>query len=136
MDTNQPVPLFVYGTLLADEIVERVIGRQPRTAPAVLSGYACYYVRGATFPGIIREKPGRVEGRIITDLSQMENNRLDSYEDPFYLRTRVKVRVDEQLLQAETYVIPQEKKNLLSSQLWTWDEFERKYLEDFRAALG
>lgn len=128
--------LFVYGTLLSDAIVEKIIGRVPEAVTAVLPGFACYYVKGATFPGIIREVGGQVRGKILTGLTQREIGRLDDYEDDFYIRMEVGLSVDGEETSAQAYIVPDEAKNFLTSHVWTWEDFERNFLDEYRRRLG
>ena len=45
--------VFVYGTLMADEVVRALIHRVPRARPAVVSGYRRHALRGQVFPGTV-----------------------------------------------------------------------------------
>lgn len=56
---------FVYGTLLADEVVKTLIHRIPPSRPAVLSGFSRYKVRGQLYPAVVPCKPeSRVHGKV------------------------------------------------------------------------
>ena len=125
------LPLFVYGSLLSDEVVELVIGRVASSESAVLQDHACYYVSGATFPGIIQEPGKATSGRLLLELSESEIQALDQYEDLFYQRLGVRVRTSTGERAAMAYVVPDEQCRVLSSQPWTWEEFQRDHLWDY-----
>jgi len=127
--------LFVYGTLLCPEIQEMVIGRVPASSPAILKGYGCYFVRDATFPGIIRHEGGKVEGRVLSELTPEELQRLDAYEDDFYDRLEVEVVCQEKRHLTMAYVVPGECESLLTSREWTREVFESEYLNDYLKRL-
>eukprot|EP00803_Ostreobium_quekettii_P003317 evm.model.scf_317.9 EVM.evm.TU.scf_317.9 scf_317:88290-88472(-) len=56
--------LFVYGTLLADEVVAPLLRRVPESRPAVLRGYRRHAIRGRVYPALARGGPDdAVEGR-------------------------------------------------------------------------
>lgn len=58
---------FVYGTLMAEEVVKVLIKRMPVNKPAVLRGYTRYCVRGQVFPAIVPtpELPdAKVQGKV------------------------------------------------------------------------
>lgn len=48
-----PGTAFVYGTLMADEVVRVLINRVPTTRPATLHGYRRYRIKNAVYPAIL-----------------------------------------------------------------------------------
>ncbi|MEM6885351.1 MAG: gamma-glutamylcyclotransferase family protein [Verrucomicrobiota bacterium] len=131
---NQP-PLFVYGSLLSDDVVELVIGRVAQSEVAVLSDFACYYVAGVTFPGIIHQAGAKTEGRLLLELQEHEIQALDQYEDTFYQRIDVQVRTRSRVEEAMAYVVPEVHHEVMSDQHWTWKEFQRLHLTDYVARM-
>ncbi len=61
-----PGHAFVYGTLMADEVVSLLIRRVPKAQPAVLSGYKRYRVKGQVFPAILpaASEPSKLQGKV------------------------------------------------------------------------
>jgi gamma-glutamylcyclotransferase (GGCT)/AIG2-like uncharacterized protein YtfP len=56
---------FVYGTLMADEVLRLLISRVPPSAPATLPGYARHRVKGQVFPAIVPATPqDTVRGKV------------------------------------------------------------------------
>jgi gamma-glutamylcyclotransferase (GGCT)/AIG2-like uncharacterized protein YtfP len=56
---------FVYGTLMAPEVLNLLIKRVPESRAATLKGYARYRVKGQVFPAIIPSMPeSKVAGRV------------------------------------------------------------------------
>lgn len=56
---------FVYGTLMADEVVKLLINRVPPSRPATLSGFRRYRVQGQLFPAIVPASPeDTVSGKV------------------------------------------------------------------------
>jgi len=127
--------LFVYGSLLSPEVLKLVIGRVAAVELAVLEGYACYYVAGATFPAIIQEAGAMTHGKLLTGLSKNEIAALDRYEDTFYQRLPVVVKSDPASIIAMAYVVPETFRHVLSSKKWTWDEFKKDHLADYIARM-
>ncbi|KAJ5134513.1 disease resistance protein Aig2 [Penicillium atrosanguineum] len=99
--------LFFYGTLMAPQVLHRVIhGRgepEPwqkamlRFQPAVLLGYRRHRVRGADYPGIVPASEATtrtsVRGTLVSGLTDGDVHRLDMYEGDEYTRDPVTVRV-------------------------------------------
>ncbi|KAL4742104.1 hypothetical protein BDV11DRAFT_181569 [Aspergillus similis] len=118
--------LFFYGTLMAPQILHRVIHGSPtpqqwqkdllQFRPAVLHGYRRHRVRGADYPGIIRESestqnaptdgsgsatekaalpsgPASVLGSVVSGLTDGDVHRLDIFEGTEYRREKVSVRI-------------------------------------------
>ncbi|KAL6051567.1 putative gamma-glutamylcyclotransferase [Balamuthia mandrillaris] len=104
--------VFVYGSLMASEVVETILGRVPPTHDATLHNFRRYSIRGRVYPAILplsRRPPSLVEegeedqrfsnapthvpGKLITDLSPLELEIFDSFEDDEYVRESVTVRL-------------------------------------------
>ena len=63
-----PGNAFVYGTLMAEEVVSLLLKRVPPAKPARLVGFSRYKVKGQVFPAIVPTGPqyevsGKVRGR-------------------------------------------------------------------------
>jgi gamma-glutamylcyclotransferase (GGCT)/AIG2-like uncharacterized protein YtfP len=83
--------VFVYGTLLREDIQRKVIGRVPASEPATLNGYR----RPRMFDRpVIRPAPNaQVDGRILKLLKRRQLHQVDRYEGREYRRKRVRVRL-------------------------------------------
>ena len=79
--------VFVYGTLLDDEVRAIVLGRSAPAGPpvaAVLAGFRRVPVAGHSFPALIADPRGRVEGVVVAGLGAAEAARLSYFEGPEY----------------------------------------------------
>jgi hypothetical protein len=80
MRVTQTTCLFVYGTLMAEEVLTPLIGRVPTQRVATILGFSRGCVRGEAFPAVLRSGPDdRVEGVLIEDLLPRELRALDYY---------------------------------------------------------
>jgi hypothetical protein len=90
----RPAPLFVYGTLLFDEVARVLIGRDPGRQPASVPGWRVAPLIGATYPALVPAAdspaaggtpahPG-APGELLTDLTWAERRVIDDYEGPGY----------------------------------------------------
>ncbi|KAH8805973.1 AIG2-like family-domain-containing protein [Xylogone sp. PMI_703] len=114
---------FFYGTLMAPEVLYRVIygsSRVPpefasraadlKIAPALLRDYCRHRVIDCDYPGIIPEKGHTVRGTYVTGLTDVDIWRLDLFEGSEYDRRTVKVALLEgegeagNEVEADTYV--------------------------------
>ena len=84
--------LFVYGTLLLDDVVSALIGRIPHHQHAVAPGLRVVCLPQRVYPGLIRDQ-GEAVGKIFTDLTDAEWTTLDAFEDVAYTLTPVRVRL-------------------------------------------
>jgi hypothetical protein len=55
---------FVYGTLMAPEVLKVLIARVPPLRPATLKGHMRCRVRGEVFPAIIPDAASEVRGQV------------------------------------------------------------------------
>ena len=99
------VNLFVYGTLLSEEIRSSVLQRDFSTCEAELTGFKRIIpTRG--YPYIIPDINERIRGLLLRDLDSLTMARLDEYEEEgiLYHRRSVTVRVGTNSIPSEVYV--------------------------------
>jgi gamma-glutamylcyclotransferase (GGCT)/AIG2-like uncharacterized protein YtfP len=103
--------LFVYGTLLFDEVVQWVTGRTVDSVRGTLRGFTRHSIKRGNriepYPAILPNPRGEVEGRILLSLDEGAMGRIDAYEmdPPEYQQQLVSVScVDGRVLAASTYV--------------------------------
>lgn len=124
--------LFVYGTLLADEVLQRLLNRVPPTKPASLTGYARYGIKGQVFPAIIKSTPtSSVHGKVLLELTPDEIQTLDDYEDEEYVKETVfPVLEDGVRLEAQVYVWRDDLRHLLEGE-WNYDAWRLAHLSSW-----
>lgn len=86
---------FFYGTLLDHDVMALVIGRRlPPSAfsPATLRGRVRRRAKGVSYPILVREPGGTVEGAVVGGLTGRDVERLATYEGPRYRIAPLKVR--------------------------------------------
>ena len=88
--------LFVYGTLMDEDVLRRVIGRPVPSAQigvAFVDGYRRVYVKDTYFPILVPAEGGAVEGRLITGLGAEAVERLTRFEGRQFQLKRLPVRL-------------------------------------------
>ena len=119
-----PTHLFIYGSLLFDDVFEAVTGVRLQSQPATLREFGRYRVAGASYPAIVPEAGASTTGAIILDVDLATIAALDRFEGDMYERCRVQVmlpaggRVD-----AETYVFVESARRHLTGDPWKPEEF-------------
>lgn len=111
--------LFTYGTLMDPAVWARVARENCVTRHATLAGYEARALSGVTFPGLI-EAPGAItEGLLYLNVSREAIDRLDAYEDNFYMRVPVPVLLDDgTALEAEVYVMMPDQRAIVLPERW------------------
>ncbi|KAM7464203.1 hypothetical protein LguiA_032324 [Lonicera macranthoides] len=96
--------VFVYGSLLADDVVRALLNRIPHSSPAVLNDL--YSIKGRVYPAILPVEKKKVNGRVLLGITDPELNILDAFEDFEYERRIVDVSLmgRSENLQANAYV--------------------------------
>jgi gamma-glutamylcyclotransferase (GGCT)/AIG2-like uncharacterized protein YtfP len=85
---------FVYGTLMADEVLRLLLRRVPLSRAAAVQGLKRCRVRGQVFPAVVSAPPeASVRGRVLLGLSPREVEILDVYEAEEYRRERVRATI-------------------------------------------
>lgn len=112
--------VFVYGTLLIPDIMREVTGRQYAGMPASLPDYRRYRLRDRSYPGVVAEAGGRVDGMLF-EMGPVALAALDRYEDPCYERRLLDVELENEVRQAYVYVIPDSCRHLIEFRDWDLD---------------
>ncbi|XP_016494827.1 AIG2-like protein D [Nicotiana tabacum] len=124
--------VFVYGSLLADDVVHALLKRVPPSNPAILHNYHRFSIKGRVYPAILAVENKKVTGKVLLDVTVPELNILDIFEDVEYERTTVDVSLmdSSKTLQAETYVwVDKRDPNLYGE--WDFEEWKQLHKGDF-----
>ncbi|KAF5754008.1 putative gamma-glutamyl cyclotransferase [Helianthus annuus] len=124
--------VFVYGSLLADDVVQVLLNRVPQVSPAILNGYHRFSIKGRDYPAILPVENKKVTGRVLTGLSATELDILDMYEDDKYDKRVVDVSLLDasEVLQAYAYVWGNSTDPDLYGE-WDFEEFKESKLKDY-----
>ena len=99
MPSQEPIHLFVYGTLTDPERVTALTGKQFEWVDATLSGFEC--VTSSLGYPFIRPKSGAVvQGILLLNIDPLSLVKLDAYEDEGDLYRRQSVVVERQRVAA------------------------------------
>jgi gamma-glutamylcyclotransferase (GGCT)/AIG2-like uncharacterized protein YtfP len=102
------VALFLYGTLMDVDVMAKVLDRAfagRELTPAALPGWRRIAVRNASYPVILPDPSGRVEGRLFARPSARDLARIRHFESEEYLPARVRVELaDGHAVPAEAFV--------------------------------
>nr|GEX59600.1 hypothetical protein [Tanacetum cinerariifolium] len=71
--------VFVYGSLLADDVVRVLLHRVPTNSPATLHGL--FSVKGRVYPAILPVENKKITGRVLLGITAPELDILDKFED-------------------------------------------------------
>ena len=124
--------MFFFGTLMDAEVLTTVLGRLPpiqdREA-AFVRGWRRVFVAGRTYPMLVPLATGRVEGLLVSGLSDREYERLSFYEGWEYVTAPVSVRtLSGRAVETEMFTCPDG--NLADNRDWKQDLWQRKHKAD------
>lgn len=130
--------LFVFGTLLIDDIVMALLGTVPQRACATLHGYRRGNIvipgRIGKGPAILASAHSQVAGDVLMDLTPAQVQVLDLFESvsPGYQRVEGSVETASGgPCVASFYASTSEIAEFVSAEDWTIHAFKRDYLEDY-----
>ena len=122
--------LFVYGTLVAPEVIQTLLGRLPKRSAARLEGFVRHPVKEQWFPGLISSSKHITKGVLYCDLMPQEMKRLDWFEDSEYERRDVTVCLEDgSQRQTQVYVWTNPHAELDLSQEWSYENFREQFLD-------
>ncbi|KAJ6373378.1 hypothetical protein OIU76_027672 [Salix suchowensis] len=88
---NQVHNVFVYGSLLADDVVRALLSRIPQSSSAILNGHHRFSIKGRVYPAILPVENKKVTGKVLQGITDLELYILDEFEDVEYERVTVDV---------------------------------------------
>jgi gamma-glutamylcyclotransferase (GGCT)/AIG2-like uncharacterized protein YtfP len=117
--------VFVYGTLMAPQVLKVLLSRVPdMLVPAVLPNYRRHPVKDNVFPGIIPCSRGSAtKGLLLQGLSENELKILDWFEGDEYVRREVKVMCDLIPHETQCYIWSNPVTDLDHGREWDYDDF-------------
>ncbi|PIN23854.1 hypothetical protein CDL12_03422 [Handroanthus impetiginosus] len=124
--------VFVYGSLLADDVVRVLLNRVPPSSPAVLPNYQRFSIKGRVYPAIVPAENKKVTGRVLLDITPPELHILDEFEDVEYERTTADVLLKDgsEKLQAYAYVWENKTDPDLYGE-WVFEDWKVLHMEGF-----
>ena len=128
--------LFVYGTLLFDEVWNEIVGSSRNKKLAKAHGWTRYYINNKLYPGLRYSEDSVVEGLLINDLTQQHWSKLDKFEDDLYTRKLIEVILENNTrVRCHAYIVEQTAYKYLSSVPWEPEKFKQVELEKFMCEL-
>ena len=130
---NIQYSVFFYGTLRSSQVREAVLGKDIGTKmmdTATLKKYKVFKVKDAHYPLIkyTNNKKDIVYGIIAKKLSYNQIITLDKFEGKNYFRQFIKVKANNNILDAQIY---SPKANLISSEPWDYDDWYKNDMKKF-----
>uniref|UniRef100_A0A0D3F0J6 Putative gamma-glutamylcyclotransferase n=1 Tax=Oryza barthii TaxID=65489 RepID=A0A0D3F0J6_9ORYZ len=124
--------VFVYGTLMAEEVVRVLIGRSPSSSPAVLPNYQRFSIKRRVYPAILPVDGKEVSGKVFKGITDRELNVLDIFEDEEYVKRTVEISLTDtsEKLLAYAYIWGNQDDPDLYGE-WDFEEWKRVHLEDY-----
>jgi gamma-glutamylcyclotransferase (GGCT)/AIG2-like uncharacterized protein YtfP len=117
--------LFVYGTLVLDDVVRALIDRIPHYQDATAPGWQVVRLPERIYPGLVPGQ-GEANGKVFTDLTDAEWTTLDAFEDTAYTLAAVRV-----LLPLETEALAYTWRGKYVDAPWSTTDFSRDELADY-----
>ena len=116
---------------------ERVVRGRYRSAQASLAGHARFEIANETYPGMIADAAGTVDGLIYFDVDAGDIAALDAFEGREYVRQSLRAQLaGGELVPVDTYIylLPQR----LSALPWRPESFQmQRFMESYcRDKLG
>ncbi|XP_041019386.1 AIG2-like protein D [Juglans microcarpa x Juglans regia] len=124
--------VFVYGSLLADDVVKVLLKRVPPSSSAILHGFHRFSIKGRVYPAILPVENKKVTGKVLSGITNPELYILDAFEDVEYERRTVEVSLMDisEKLQAHTYVWSDKNDPDLHGD-WVFEEWKQVHMDDF-----
>ncbi|VVB08881.1 unnamed protein product [Arabis nemorensis] len=124
--------VFVYGSLMADDVVRLLLNRVPPTSSAILPDFHRFSIKGRVYPAILPVQADKVHGKVLFGITDDELYLLDEFEDIEYERENVQVLLPDssEKLETKTYVwAKKDDPDLYGT--WEFEEWKQLHMEGF-----
>lgn len=127
-----PHSVFVYGTLMAEEVVRVLLGRVPPSSPAILPNHHRFSIKGRVYPAILPVDSNKVAGKVFKSITNRELTVLDIFEDEEYVRTTLEISLPDtsETLLTYAYIWGNEDDPDLYGE-WDFEEWKKVHLKDY-----
>lgn len=123
--------IFVYGSLMYDEVWYKIVQGFHQKIKAEIVGYKRLKIKNADYPGLITGE-GIVEGLVWLNVSQSNIDKLDLFEGEFYQRVEdIATDINNNKLVVDFYLIQDSYLSILEDVEWDEKEFKQHGLENF-----
>ncbi|KAH7524242.1 hypothetical protein FEM48_Zijuj06G0098500 [Ziziphus jujuba var. spinosa] len=124
--------VFVYGSLMADDVVRVLLNRVPPSSPAILNNHHRYSIRERVYPAIVPLETKKVAGKVLMGITDPELYVLDTFEDVEYERSTVEVSLTDNSknVLAHAYIWSNKNDPNLYGE-WDFEEWKRAHMNDF-----
>ncbi|AHJ14448.1 gamma-glutamylcyclotransferase family protein [Sulfurospirillum multivorans] len=124
--------LFTYGSLMFEDVWNRLVKGNYLSQKATLSGYARRSVKDDVYP-VIFQADELVEGVVYYDISEEDRIILDIFEGEYYERKEVELLVKNELIRACVYVLKEEHFDIIDPKPWGEALFATEGIKRFLA---
>ena len=117
---------FFYGSLMDLELLEAVLGRKAghvALSPGWLNGYAAETAARYTFPTLVENRTGRVDGILAQGLTSADVDRIAYFEDEEYATIVADISTADGNIAAHLYVATKRLKS--SGARWSFDDWRK-----------
>lgn len=122
--------LFVYGTLLFPEIIEKLSGKNFETVPAFIRGFIRKRIVGCDYPVVIQNLNSEVKGLLVRNVDEQSMQLLTFYEGDEYEKMETDVWIENEKTTAFVFVWKNNSKDLEEND-WDENEFRQKHLKAY-----
>ncbi|XP_048633658.1 AIG2-like protein D isoform X2 [Brassica napus] len=122
--------VFVYGSLMADDVVRLLLNRVPPTSPGILPDL--FSIKGRVYPAILPAQADKVSGKVLFGITDDELYILDEFEDIEYERDNVNVFLTDssEKLETKAYIwANKDDPDLYGT--WDFEEWKQVHMEGF-----
>lgn len=129
---------FFYGTLIDPDVRRLVLGRHApaEVERAWLAGWRRVPIVGATYPAVIRDAQGSVDGVLVRGLDRAARDLLVRYEGDEYELIMVEVETDGGRHVAANLFVPRRPGFRHRRGMWDYADWSRRHKRRFLATLA
>ena len=132
-------PVFFFGTLMHDEVLEAVLDRQVathETRPATLAGFRRERAAQASYPVLVEDPAASVTGRLLERASRRCIWRINHFEDDEYRARRLTVLSHGSRIEAWVFLPLDHVATMRpSGEPWHLDSWAAAHLDGYRRAI-
>ena len=123
--------LFVYGSLMFDDVLNQLVNKQYKRVKAEIHGFQCLQVKGEVYPALVKMVSESTRGLLVLNISQEDIKVLDEFEGEYYFRSTETINTGQAIYEADVYLFKDEYRDLLLEEQWDACCFQRRVIQRF-----
>ena len=123
--------IFVYGTLMYDEIWKSIVEGKYEKDIAIINGYERLNVKNEVYPALVERLSSSVKGVVRKNVSSSDIDRLNVFEGKYYKLTKNTALDQGRDIEVLLYLLDNKYSHIVEVTIWSESRLEKNNIDFF-----